>query len=75
MADKIVRHPRHSTFAVDWFVVVVLFRIARDDVPRMNQAREVANAAEKDVDQRVSRAEADLDPDCSSGLVGMEYVG
>ena len=48
---------------------LVLLRVARDDVPGMDQAREVAEETEEDVDQRVSGAETALDPDYGAGSV------
>lgn len=38
----------------------------RDDVPGVEKARQVAKAAEGDVDQRVGGTDATLDPDCNS---------
>ena len=42
---------------------VVVFRVFGNDVPGVEQAGEVAEDAEEDVDQRVGAAQACLDPD------------
>lgn len=48
----------------DGFVLVVArLRIQRNDVPGMNEARNVPEYAKKDVDEGVSRAYSALDPD------------
>lgn len=50
--------------AVLGYAVVVGLRIRGDDVPGVQQARDEAEAAEGDVDERVGAAEAAFDPDC-----------
>lgn len=60
--DVIVRDS--SPFGVrDGFVVVVTFRVASDNVPSVDQARDVTQNAEEDVDQGITRADSRLDPD------------
>lgn len=62
VADKVVRHT--LPFGVwDGFVIVVPLRVAGDDVPGVQEAREVAQHAEQDIDQGVGRADAGFDPD------------
>jgi len=46
----------------DDFIVVVAFRVAGNDVPGMEEAGEVAEHAEEDVDEGVSGADARFDP-------------
>ena len=40
--------------------------VAGDDIPSMNQAGDVAKAAEGDIDEGIRGAETDFDPYCSS---------
>jgi hypothetical protein len=48
----------------DGFVLVVArLRIQRNDVPGMNEARNVPEYAKKNVDEGVGRAYSTLDPD------------
>ena len=54
-----------SAFRVaDGLVLVHRVRIAGDDIPGVYQAGNITEAAERDVDERVGRAEADFDPYC-----------
>jgi len=54
-----------TTFRVaDGFVLVHRVRVAGDNVPGVDEAREVAKAAERDVDEGVGGAEACFDPYC-----------
>lgn len=56
-----------ATFGVrNGFVVVVALWVAGDDVPGVQEAREVAQDAEEDVDQGVARTDARFDPDCET---------
>lgn len=41
----------------------VTFRVASDNVPSVDQARDVTQNAEEDVDQGITRADSRLDPD------------
>ena len=56
-------------------LVVVVVRVPRDHVPRVDQPGDEAEAAEADVEEGVERADAPLDPDwggVSAGLRGWE---
>ena len=53
MSDVIVSNSAALSFGVvdrDAFILVLGFRIKRDDVPRMEKARDVPEGAEKDID-------------------------
>ena len=59
-----------AVFVRDGLVAVVLaLRVVGDDVPGMQEAGEVAQDAEGDVDEGVGGAEPGLDPDCGDLLV------
>ncbi len=52
-----------STLGVrDGFIVVIALGIAGDDVPGVQQSRQVAEHAQQNVDERVTGADAGLDP-------------
>jgi hypothetical protein len=47
---------------VDRLILVHRVRVTGNDIPGVDQARDITEAAESDVDERVSGAEADFDP-------------
>lgn len=47
---------------VDSLVVVGTRRVLGDDVPRVDQAREVSENTKKDVDERIGRTDTTADP-------------
>ena len=47
--------------------VIVGFRVEGDDVPGVQEAGDVAEGAEQDVDEAVRRADAGFDPDGDGG--------
>lgn len=53
----------------DGLVIARWVRVAGNDVPGVDKAREVAEAAEGDIDEGVGGAEADFDPYCWSGML------
>jgi hypothetical protein len=50
----------------DALVLLAVLGVLEDDVPRVEQAGKYAETAECDVDERVCRADAALDPDCEN---------
>ena len=54
---------------VDGLVFAHWVRVAGDDVPSMDQAGDVAEAAEGDIDEGVSGADPNFDPYCWSGML------
>jgi hypothetical protein len=63
VSDVVVCDSSVGAFGVvDGLVFVHSVRVARDDVPSMEEAGDVAEAAEGDVDEGVGSAEADFDP-------------
>jgi len=66
MADVVIGHaPITGAFGVtDWFVFVHRVGVAGDDIPGVDEAGEIAEAAECDVDERVGGAETAFDPYC-----------
>ena len=51
-------------------LVVARVGVAHDDPPGVDQAGQVAEAAEQDVDEAVAGAEAGFDPDCGESVSG-----
>lgn len=51
-----------AAFLVLWYLGVVGFRVDGDDVPGVEEAWDVAQYAEGDVDEGISAADATLDP-------------
>jgi hypothetical protein len=65
VADVVVCNAGVCAFrVVDRLVLIHRVRVAGDDVPGVDQARDVAKTAEGDVDERVGCAEANFDPYC-----------
>lgn len=71
MTHKVIRHSSILVarlglgFRVaDGFVIVVALRVDGDDVPCVQEAGEVAEHAEEDIDEGVRGADARFDPDC-----------
>jgi len=65
VSDVVVCDPTASTLGVgDRLIFVHWVRVAGDDVPGMDKAREVAKAAEGDIDEGIGGTEADFDPNC-----------
>ena len=63
VSDVVIRDSTVSALGVvDGLVFVHWVRVAGDDVPGMDEAGDVAEAAEGDIDEGVSGAEADFDP-------------
>ena len=68
MSDIVICDPTASALrVVDGLVSVRWVRVAGDDVPGMDEAGEVAEAAEGDIDEGVGGTETDFDPYCWSG--------
>ena len=64
VSDVIVGDALVLTLAVgDDFVVVITLWVARDNVPGVDQAGEVAEHAEQNIDDGVGGADAGFDPD------------
>ena len=57
-----------ATF-INRLVVVVMLRIASDDIPCVEEARKVSKAAESDVDKRISAADTRFHPNCCERYV------
>ena len=53
----------------DGSVFVFWIGVFGDDVPGVEEAREVAEGAEGEVDEGVGGAETDFDPDCREGML------
>jgi hypothetical protein len=64
LLDIVVCHTAALGFLSE--LVVRRVRVARDDVPGVNQTRQETQAAKGDVDERVGRADATLDPYCKA---------
>lgn len=64
MRDVVICHSTALLSFIVWDNFVVIFRVLGYNVPRVEQAREIAQHAKDDVDQRVGGAEACFDPDC-----------
>lgn len=62
MANIVVRDAIATLTAVNGRVIVVSLGILRDDIPRVDQAWEIAERAEGDIDEGFGAAEADFDP-------------
>ena len=54
--------------------VVVRFGVERDDVPSVEEAGDVAEGAEEDVDETVGGADAGFDPDGDGGEEDGEHA-
>lgn len=64
MSNIVIRHTPILILGVgNGFVVVVTFGVDGDDVPSVKEAGEVAEHAEKDIDEGVGGADAGFDPD------------
>jgi hypothetical protein len=75
VSDVVICDPTASALGVrDRLVFVHWVRVAGDDVPGMDKAREVAKAAEGDIDEGVGGTEADFDPNCWSGMLAAWLV-
>ena len=82
LINIIIRHPLHPSILriatrSDVFVLVIRFRVEGDDVPGVQQPRDVAEHAEEDVDEGVGGADAGFDPDwfCVLTCYGVEEDG
>ena len=65
VTDVVICDPGIGALRVaDRLVLVHRVGVAGDDVPGVYQAWHVAEAAEGDVNEGISGAEADFDPDC-----------
>ena len=65
MANVVVCDLAISPFRVmDRLVLVHRVGVAGDDIPGVDQAGNVPETAEADVDERIGGAEADFDPYC-----------
>ena len=53
----------------DALVFIFGFGVERDDVPGVQQAGNVAEGAEEDVDQGVGGADARFDPNCKRTMI------
>jgi hypothetical protein len=70
VSDVVICDRTASTLGVvDGLVFIHWVRVAGDDVPGMDEAGEVTEAAEGDIDEGVSGTEADFDPYCWSGML------
>ena len=49
---------------MDRLIPIPLVRVAGDDVPSVNEAWNITKTAERNIDKRVSCAEAAFDPYC-----------
>ena len=64
MADVVVYSSVGSLRVTNRFIFVHWVWVASNDVPGVDQARNVAEAAKGDVNEGVGSAEADFDPYC-----------
>jgi hypothetical protein len=64
VANIEVRGAIAALTAVNGQVIVVSLGVLRDDIPRVDQAGEIAERAEGDVDEGFGAAEAYFDPYC-----------
>lgn len=70
MSDVVICDSTVGALGVaDGLVIARWVRVAGDDVPGMDKAGDVAEAAEGDIDEGVGGAEADFDPYCWSGML------
>ena len=69
MIDVIVRDPAVLALVVGHGLVLVVvgFGVEGDDVPGVEEAGDVAEGAEEDVDEAVGGADAGFDPDGDGG--------
>lgn len=61
--DVVICHSFASPLVVDWFIVVVVLGITGNDIPGMQQTREVAEAAQSDINEGVGGTDPGFDPD------------
>jgi hypothetical protein len=70
VSDEVVCDSTVGALGVaDGLVFVHWVRVAGDDVPGMDEAGDIAEAAEGDIDEGVSGTEADFDPYCWRGML------
>jgi hypothetical protein len=70
MSDVVICDSAVGALGVmDGLVFVHRVRVAGDDVPGVDEAGDVAEAAEGDIDEGVGAAEAYFDPYCWSGML------
>lgn len=69
MVHVVVRHPPILALVVGYGLVFVVvgFGVEGDDVPGVQEAGDVAEGAEEDVDEAVGGADAGFDPDSDGG--------